>query len=68
MDTELAEKLTAHEKLLADVTNTFWIFFVFYVVASLAWIAICFCNYQREIRNVEKKIHENEIARSLELE
>ncbi|XGW07775.1 hypothetical protein V3C99_010712 [Haemonchus contortus] len=62
---------TTHEKtneeILHDVATTFWLIFIFYVFASVAWIAYCIISYRRDLEKLKVTAEKNGIARYLEL-
>ncbi|VDP28296.1 unnamed protein product [Heligmosomoides polygyrus] len=38
-----------NEEILQQVATTFWIVFIFYVFASVAWVTYCIISYRRRL-------------------
>ncbi|KAK6056517.1 hypothetical protein COOONC_05977, partial [Cooperia oncophora] len=57
----------SRDKILNDVATTFWMVFIFYVFASVAWITYCVISYRRDMEMLKLTAQENGIARYLEI-
>ncbi|KAK5967142.1 hypothetical protein GCK32_008039 [Trichostrongylus colubriformis] len=57
----------SNEEILHDVATTFWLVFIFYVFASVAWITYCVVSYRRDLEQLKITAEKNGIARYLEL-
>ncbi|KAF1765566.1 hypothetical protein GCK72_005518 [Caenorhabditis remanei] len=58
----------AIDQLFDEVSQIFWIVLFFYIIVSLIWIMYCCYINKMELNLVEKKIEENGVARSRELQ
>ncbi|CAA88600.1 uncharacterized protein CELE_F59B10.6 [Caenorhabditis elegans] len=58
----------AIDLLFDEVSQIFWIVLFFYVIVSMIWIMYCCYINKMELSLVEKKIEENGVARSKELQ
>ncbi|KAE9415216.1 hypothetical protein Angca_001608, partial [Angiostrongylus cantonensis] len=56
-----------NDEILYDVATTFWIVFIFYMFASVSWIAYCIISYKRDVEKLRLTAEKNSIARYLEL-
>ncbi|ETN77021.1 hypothetical protein NECAME_11341, partial [Necator americanus] len=56
-----------NDEIIHDVATTFWIVFIFYVFASVAWITYCIISYRRDLEKLKLSAEKNSIARYLEL-
>ncbi|KAK6739056.1 hypothetical protein RB195_020873 [Necator americanus] len=69
--TATSDESTVHVKtndeIIHDVATTFWIVFIFYVFASVAWITYCIISYRRDLEKLKLSAEKNSIARYLEL-
>ncbi|WKX97337.1 hypothetical protein Q1695_013187 [Nippostrongylus brasiliensis] len=59
--------VTTNDEILHDVATTFWIVFIFYVFASVAWVAYCVISYRRDLEKLKDSAEKNGVARYLEL-
>ncbi|CAO4365216.1 unnamed protein product [Caenorhabditis nigoni] len=64
---KMAEK-PAIDMLFDEVSQVFWIILICYIFASCLWIIYCCYIHKVELNIVEKKIEENAMARSRELQ
>ncbi|KAL6735652.1 hypothetical protein Aduo_006070 [Ancylostoma duodenale] len=65
--TEPTVHIKTNDEILHDVATTFWIVFIFYIFASVAWIAYCIISYRRDLEKLKLSAEKNSIARYLEL-
>ncbi|KHJ88711.1 hypothetical protein OESDEN_11493 [Oesophagostomum dentatum] len=65
--TEPTVHVKTNDEILHDVATTFWIVFIFYIFASVAWIAYCIISYRRDLEKLKITAEKNSIARYLEL-
>ncbi|CAJ0604938.1 unnamed protein product [Cylicocyclus nassatus] len=65
--TDSTEHIKTNDEILHDVATTFWIVFIFYIFASVAWIAYCIISYRRDLEKLKLSAEKNSIARYLEL-
>ncbi|CAL2032908.1 unnamed protein product [Caenorhabditis brenneri] len=58
----------AIDQLFDEVSQVFWTVLFFYIIISMTWIMYCCYIHKMELRLVEKKIEENGVARSREIQ
>ncbi|KIH61855.1 hypothetical protein ANCDUO_07866 [Ancylostoma duodenale] len=63
--TEPTVHIKTNDEILHDVATTFWIVFIFYIFASVAWIAYCIISYRRDLEKLKLSAEKNSIARRL---